>query len=125
MTKPFHHTYVDVGCFNEVTQVGFCLKYLSEIAKEGDKNVAVFRVVEDGVLHDLRVFSQVFIFRGDHFIDVEKKLFVGLEGIVESGGREGEGEGGRGGGQERGRKGEGEEGVERRGGRGERGEGNR
>ena len=117
MTKPFHHTYVDMGCFNEVTQVGFCLKYLSEIAKEGDKNVAVFRVVEDAVLHDLCVFSQVFIFRGDHFIDVEKKLFVGLEGIVESGGREGEGEGKKGGGRERGRKvwrGEEEEGREGR-----------
>ena len=110
MTKPFHHTYVDVGCFNEVTQVGFCLKYLSEIAKEGDKNVAVFRVVEDVVLHNLCVFSQVFIFRGDHFIDVEKKLFVGLEGIVKSGEREGEGGGGgrgegeKGGGRGRGRK---------------------
>lgn len=70
------------------------MKHLSEVAKESDKNVAVFRVVEDVVLHHFCVFSQVFVFRGDHFIDVEKKLFVGLKGIVKSVEREGEGEGG-------------------------------
>ena len=79
------------------------MKHLSEVAEEGDKNVAVFRVVEDVVLHHFCIFSQVFVFRGDHFVDVEKKLFVGLEGIVESVEREGEGEGEKGGGRERGR----------------------
>ena len=61
-TKPFHHAYVDVGCFNEVTQIGSCLKYLSEVAEEGDKNVAVFRVVEDVVLHHFCIFLQIFVF---------------------------------------------------------------
>ena len=80
------------------------MKHLSEVAKESDKNVAVFRVVEDVVLHHFCVFSQVFVFRGDHFVDVEKKLFVGLKGIVKSVEREGEGEGEgeKGGGRERG-----------------------
>ena len=135
-TKPFQHAYVDVGRLNKVAQISPCLKHLSEVAEESDKNVAVFWVVEDVILHHFCIFSQIFIFRGNHFVDVEKELFVGLEGIVESVGREGGrrggrgreegggerrgmGEGGRGGRERReigeGREGEGEGGGERRG----------
>ena len=92
-TKPFQHAYVDVGRLNKVAQISPCLKHLSEVAEESYKNVAVFRVVEDVVLHHFCIFSQIFVFRGNHFVDVEKELFVGLEGIVESEGGRGEGRG--------------------------------
>ena len=84
MTESLHHSHKDVGCFNKVTQKGFCLKHFFEISEESDKNVTVLRVVEDIALHHFCVFLENFVFWDDHLLNVEKQFFVCLKCIVES-----------------------------------------
>ena len=48
-----HLPEVDVGGFDDVTQTGASLEDLVEVPQQGDKDVAVLRVVEDVALDDL------------------------------------------------------------------------
>ena len=43
-------------------------------------------MVKDVALNDLCTLAECGVFRCTHLLDIEKELFVGLDGVMESGG---------------------------------------